>query len=260
MTNLEWALACAARGWQVFPSEGKRPLVRWSVASTTNIIQITDYWTRWPNADVCIRTGADSNLVVIDWDAYKIASPLRQHPLGDRLPMTYTVATVKGGQHAYFTHPGYPVANSAGTLAEYVDVRGDGGMVVAYRDVLLDLPLVRIPDGLCQRRVNPLVNPEVSLEPANPYTPSKKHAWARNIYKLALLEIADAPEGKRNFILYAQASDVYRLVWNGALDKDTVTQEMAEQAYTNGMEPQEIAATLTSAMRNAASKFEKGTT
>jgi putative DNA primase/helicase len=253
MTKKEHAAACAARGWLVFPSEGKMPKVRWSVASTTDPDTIDRWWDTWPDADVCIKTGEASNLVVIDWDAYKLDMPVKQHPLADRMPATYTVVTERGGQHAYYTHPGYPVANSAGTLAPNVDVRGDGGMVVAYSTVLLDLPLVCIPGDLAQRRISPLSDPNVSLEPANPYRPGKVNAWAENIYRVAQAEIANAIEGKRNWILYAQASDVYRLVWGGRLDKDVVTQEMAELAYINGMEPHEIAATLQSAMRNAAS-------
>ena len=254
MTNLEHALACAARGWQVFPSEGKRPLIRWSVSSTTDPYNIKRWWRQWPDADVCIRTGADSNLVVIDWDAYKIASPLRQHPLGDRLPATYTVETAKGGEHAYFTHPGYPVSNSAGHLAEFVDVRGDGGMVVAYQRVLLDLPLVRIPDELCVRRTADPVNPNVSMTPP-PF--ERMTSRSKMLLTIALAEIEAAPEGKRNLTLYTKASDVLRLVWYGSLDMEPTLQVLGDTALGIGLEPHEIAATLQSAIRNAASQVER---
>lgn len=256
MTNLEWALACAARGWQVFPSEGKRPLIRWSVGSTTDPDAVTQMWTRWPDADVCIRTGADSNLVVIDWDAYKIASPLRQHPLGDRLPFTYTVETAKGGEHAYFLHPGYPVTNSASALAEYVDVRGDGGMVVAYRRVLLDLPLVRIPDELCVRRTAEPVDPNVSMTPPPFQAVTQRSKMLLNV---ALAEIQAAPDGKRNLTLYTKASDALRLVWYGSLELEPTLQVLGDTALSIGLEPHEIAATLQSAIRNAASQVAKET-
>ncbi len=259
MNNLEHALACAAKGWQVFPSEGKRPLVRWSVSATTDPYKISMWWAQWPDADVCIRTGADSDLVVIDWDAYKIASPLKQHPLGDRLPFTYTVETIKGGQHAYFTHPGYPVANSASNLAEYVDVRGDGGMVVAYQRVLLDLPLVRIPDELCVRRTSAAVDPNVSLTPPA-YAPQKgAERRAKDLLLLALAEIRQAGDGKRNLTLYTKASDALRLVWYGQLELEPTLQVLGDTALSIGLEPHEIAATLQSATRNAASQIAKET-
>lgn len=255
VSNLEHALACAARGWQVFPSEGKRPLIRWSVGSTTDPDAVTQMWTRWPDADVCIRTGAESNLVVIDWDAYKIASPLRQHPLGDRLPVTYTVETAKGGEHAYFTHPGYPVANSAGALAEYVDVRGDGGMVVAYRRVLCPTSLARIPDDLCQRRTH-TVDPTVSLTPPPFQAVTQRSQMLLNV---GLAEIRSAPEGKRNLTLYTKASDVLRLVWYGSLELEPTLQVLGDTGLEIGLEPHEIAATLQSAIRNAASQVAKET-
>lgn len=257
MTNLEHALACAARGWQVFPSEGKRPLIRWSVGSTCDPDTITAWFTQWPDADVCIRTGADSNLVVIDWDAYKIASPLKQHPLGDRMPLTYTVETSKGGQHAYYTHPGYPVANSAGTLAEFVDVRGDGGMVVAYQCVLLDLPLAPIPDDLATRRVSSQVDPNVSLTPPE-YKPTAGRR-AHDLLAVALAEIRSAGDGKRNLTLYTKASDALRLVWYGQLELEPTLQVLGDTALSIGLEAHEIGATLQSAVRNAASQVAKET-
>lgn len=257
MTNLDWALACAARGWLVFPSEAKRPLIRWSVGSTTDPDAITDMWTRWPDADVCIKTGADSNLVVIDWDAYKITSPLKQNPLGDLLPDTYTVATSKGGYHYYFTHPGYPVSNSASNLAEYIDVRGDGGMVVAYRDVVRLREPVRIPDSLCQRRTTPSANPTVSLTPP-PFAPRKgAERRAQDLMLVRLAEITQAPQGKRNLTLYTKASDILRQVWYGQLDMEPTLQVLGDTALAIGLEPHEIAATLQSAVRNAASQVER---
>lgn len=254
MTNLEHALACAARGWQVFPSAGKKPLIRWSVGSTTDPDAITQMWTRWPDADVCIRTGAESNLVVIDWDAYKIASPLKQNPLGDRLPVTYTVQTIKGGYHYYFTHPGYPVSNSAGHLADYIDVRGDGGMVVAYRDVVCPTGLERIPDELCVRRSSASPNPDVSLTPPPFQAMTTRSEMLKTI---AFAEIQAAPEGKRNLTLFTKASDVLRLVWYGSLDLEPTLQELGDAGLSIGLEPHEIAATLQSAIRNAASQVER---
>jgi hypothetical protein len=44
---------------------------------------------------------------------------------------TYTVMTGSGGRHLYYVAPDFTVPNSAGKIAPGVDVRGDGGMVVA---------------------------------------------------------------------------------------------------------------------------------
>lgn len=250
MSNLEWALACAARGWLVFPSREKKPLVRWSTASTLSPDSIAKYWEMWPDADVCIKTGADSNLVVVDWDGYK-GGP--DEPLGP-WPETYTAVTSKGGYHFYFTHPGFAVANSAGALADYVDVRGDGGMVVAYSP-LYDRPLLPVPEPwVTERRKE--IDYSISLTPANPFKPGAK--WAEHLLAAALADIRFAKEGKRNFTLYAAASDCYRLVWAGALDHEATTQALGDEAVAAGLDPHEVAATLVSAMRNGATQYEKG--
>ena len=56
MTNMERALACASQGWLVFPSVGKRPLVKWSTESTTDETQIFLWWTEHPDADCSVAT------------------------------------------------------------------------------------------------------------------------------------------------------------------------------------------------------------
>ena len=52
----------------------------------------------------------------------------RQH---ERLPHTASVVTPRGGQHFYFRHPGGEVRNSAGKLGAGLDIRADGGYVLA---------------------------------------------------------------------------------------------------------------------------------
>ncbi len=42
-----------------------------------------------------------------------------------------SVSTGGGGSHIYFAHPGRPVQNSAGRIGSGLDIRGDGGYVVA---------------------------------------------------------------------------------------------------------------------------------
>jgi hypothetical protein len=48
-----------------------------------------------------------------------------------KLPETAQVLTGGGGAHAYFQHPGVEVRNSAGKLGPGLDIRGDGGYIIA---------------------------------------------------------------------------------------------------------------------------------
>jgi hypothetical protein len=133
------ALKYARRGWPVFPVEpgGKRPMTRRGLHdATTDMPVIVNWWNTSPTANVGVRTGAESELVVLDIDGEVGAESL--HDLereNGPLPRTASVCTPRGGQHYYFRWPGIEVRNSAGTLAPGIDVRGDGGYVLAPSSV-----------------------------------------------------------------------------------------------------------------------------
>lgn len=253
MNNLNRALACAEQGWLVFPSIGKRPLVKWSTEATTDVDVILSWWLANPDADVCIKTGAESNLVVIDWDRYKVGGDtaghgMAQHALGDRLPVTYTIATPKGGLHYYYQHPGYPVANSAGTLWEYTDVRGDGGMVVYYGDgTPWQYTMPVIPDDLAtKRKEREVAPPEAIIE------------WdgdddgtdvAVNALMAAVDVVLNAEPGTRNPTLFQQAADVFKLVAGGELAESVALSALDMAGRTAGLPADEVYATLMSARK-----------
>jgi hypothetical protein len=156
---LRAALEYAARGWPVFPCKpgGKRPLTeRGHLDATTDPSKITAWWNRWPNANIGIPTGERTGLLVLDVD----------HPAGldaleaerGALPSTRTHSTGSGGMHHLYRYPaGEEVRNSAGKLAAGLDVRGEGGYVIAPPssttrpyEVLDDLPLAEPPAGLLE--------------------------------------------------------------------------------------------------------------
>jgi len=152
-TMLTAALGYAGRGWLVIPlhtpnngrcscgsggdckAPGKHPRTRHGLKeASTDSRLIHSWWSQWPEANIGIATGADSGVLVVDVDnkggkrgGDNLASISVDH--GGILP-TLT-ATTGNGEHLFFVHPGVVVRNSAGTLAEGVDVRGDGGYVVA---------------------------------------------------------------------------------------------------------------------------------
>ena len=145
-SKLAWALEYARRGLHVFPlhsirngqctcgqncgkNAGKHPRVTGGFkAATIDPKQITSWWTKWPDANIGIATGAISGIVVIDIDGPKGLEALRQleAELGP-LPPGPTAKTARGS-HRFFGHTGEFTPCSA---ADGLDVRGDGGYVVA---------------------------------------------------------------------------------------------------------------------------------
>lgn len=134
-TAIEYAKFYASKGWQVFPLKPheKTPVVKWADVATTDAAQIAAWWQQTPAANVGIATGARSGIVVLDIDAghggeESIAALIAQH---GALPVTVTAKTGGGGRHILFKHPGIEIHNSAGKLGKGLDIRGDGGYIVA---------------------------------------------------------------------------------------------------------------------------------
>lgn len=133
---VEAALRYARRGWSAVPcGRDKRPLVSWLrwQSERADEAQVRDWWTRWPEANVGIVTGAVSGIVVLDLDrghAEGVDGLQSVQRAGAHLPPTPCVNTPSGGLHVYFRHPGRPVPNATALLPG-VDLRGDGGYVVA---------------------------------------------------------------------------------------------------------------------------------
>lgn len=133
----EAALTDASRGVPVFPLRPgtKEPFYgsRGFYAATTDPGKIREWWSRTPEANIGIPTGPVSGILVLDVDPGKggresLAELERE--IGE-LPVTYRVKTGRGGEHVHFRYPGERVGNSAGLLGPGLDVRGDGGYVVA---------------------------------------------------------------------------------------------------------------------------------
>lgn len=153
MTMLNHALEYASRGWAVLPlqwidndqcscgkpdcsSAGKHPLVRGgSLAATTDPQTITDWWTNYPRANIGIATGSVSGLIVVDVDdgpnksGYSSLTALEAKQ--GAIPRDLCVTTGSGGLHIYLSAPQAEIRNSASRLADHIDIRGEGGYVVA---------------------------------------------------------------------------------------------------------------------------------
>ena len=143
------------RGWTVFPAEWrpskkgglKKGLKaarfsngqRWG--STRDVVEIVTDWLRWPQANLGVVCGPDSGIWVVEidikpdegvdggaacrWRGWKKSTC--------KLPDTLMAVTPSGSIHRYFNWPrdGRDIRNSASKLGRGIDVRANGGMVIA---------------------------------------------------------------------------------------------------------------------------------
>jgi hypothetical protein len=137
------------QGWEIFPappgekksyksaeySNGKK----WGKTKIAD--EISSDWARWPNANVGLPTGAENGFWVTEADTAaghavdgiaKFNELIAQH---SPLPETRMAISPSGSLHYYWQWPqdlgDRVIKNSASRIAPGVDVRGEGGMVIA---------------------------------------------------------------------------------------------------------------------------------
>ena len=173
-TLLDAALWYARNGIPVFPCKprGKEPLTPHGFKdATTDEVRISEYWGRSPDANIGIPTGAVTELLVVDCDP-RNGGPVDRSSFVEMfgpVPETAEVITGSGGRHFFFRHSGGVVPKM---LARGVDLKGDGGYVVAPPSIYPNgqlyeidgmaganafLRIAKAPDWLLERiaKVNP---------------------------------------------------------------------------------------------------------
>ena len=106
------------------------PGVKWREMATTDAAKIESWWKRWPNAMPALPTGSANGVSVVDLDMHGDCDGVSAYRDRGFEPddASLVVRTAGGGLHLYFEHRD-GVRNS--TDAEGIDVRGDGGYVIA---------------------------------------------------------------------------------------------------------------------------------
>lgn len=162
------ALSYAERDWRVFPLQsvnregyctcgkpecrivtnkrtpaGKHPRIgEWPSKATIDPRQIAEWQYLWPDSNLAILTGRKSGIFVLDIDSDKggFESLEELEDKYSELPSDYIVQTGRGGMQFYFLYPddGTVVKSGADVLGPGIDVRGDGGYVVAPPGVTQD--------------------------------------------------------------------------------------------------------------------------
>ena len=213
--------------------------------------EIAAWLEQYPGCNWAIVTGTVSGIVVVDTDNDDAEAYARQHGI----PHTLTVKTSKG-RHRYYKHPGGKVSNrTALNGIKGLDIRGDGGYViappsihpsgVAYDwDTPLDTPLAELPAWVLSDKPPPPAAPAAAPAPVHQTNESghtngngkREEAYIRSAImgKLedAKQRVRQAPEGSKHDTLREAANMLGGYLHYRIIDRETVIQEL-EHALPN---------------------------
>jgi hypothetical protein len=209
--SLEAANHYLALGWSVLPlrRRTKRPLIRWEHLQhkRPSEEEISEWFRRWPDANIGIVTGEISNLIVLDIDPKHGGDSMLgqlEQKFG-MLPDTVEAVTGGEGRHLYFAHPFGLTRNRTG-LAQGIDLRGDGGYIVAPPSIH--------PSGRPYKWAAGRSPEEITLAPLPRWmlVPVRGPRVGRSLPQWRKLVQEGVAEGERNSTI---ASLTGHLLWHG---------------------------------------------
>ena len=244
------AAAFLAQHWPVFPCRSdKRPATaRGFYDASRDEAQVRAMFAQADAALIGVPTGHASDLLVIDVDPDGLAwLAANEH----RIPVTRRHETRRGGQHLLFRFPAAEVRNSAGRVSVGVDVRGEGGYVIAPPSPGYAVLEPTMPAEAPAWLIAACAPPPATTAPATPYTGRTEPVSDR--YAARALDgecraVATMAEGGRNDRLNVAAVKLGSLVGAGLLSAETVRAELTAAAHACGLDPMETRKTIASGM------------
>lgn len=240
---------CSCRQGAQCPRPAKHPRAAgWqSIASSTPLI-VRSLFEQWHSANIGIATG--DGLVVIDCDSSAAEYAFRAQFASDGMEVK-----TRQGSHFYFTHPTSERIRTLTAWREGIDVRAEGGLVVApgsqhvsgHVYAFAGGPLGPIPEALLATL--PRVHERethftfVSCTDEMPYADQ----IVRELYVDAMLT---SDGGGRNALLFRLACQLYETIAEGLLHSNRMN-ELMMAAESAGLSAYEVRRTIESAITNA---------
>lgn len=239
------------------------PRVKWTEASTTDIDIINAWWTQWPLALVGMPL-APLNLVVLDPDRHPGAADgiAAFDKLGKAHPglLGGPYVQTPQGQHHFYRQPAKHLGNGEGSLPAGINVRGDGGYVIAPGSVLPDGSSWVMHGVLADAKELPLAviemltgkaAPESHSQYANGSPNARELAYAKASIVNAIEKLKAAQPGHRNNTLNIQAIKLAHFVVAGWIGEPEMVELLTDAATEIGLDDSEIGATIRSALDGA---------
>ena len=215
--------------------------------------QIERWWSCDPEALIGVPTGSKSGLWVLDADVDKITG----NPTGDTTLARYDLSqyrhrcrTPSGGSHYFFlVTPDLP-RNSIKKIPG-VDVRGDGGYVIAWDpDALLaakqDSYLGPPPAALLEHLNRTTKKPRTRMRSVGADDANVR--WAEATLERELERIRAAREGTRRDTLNAATFRMARILSAGSLSEPTIEAALIDAGLSTGLPEDEVRRTVQDAL------------
>jgi len=245
---LEAALDYASRGNPVFPCKGKQPLIKGGFkGATTEEKQIREWWGKWPDASIGLPTGETSGLWVVDVDCYKEGvQDLHELFAEHELPETKTARTGKGGRHYYFEFNGKDIRCSIGTIAKGIDVKANGGYVIAPPSPGYewenDVSAVPAPSWLVDKAAE-------KIKPAKEANGTTVETPVQDDLEVEIQKVRMAEDGLKNNTLNKSAFMLGKKIALGEVDEDLARHKLYVVAKEAGLDEEEIPKTINSGIQ-----------
>lgn len=219
------AAACfLAQHWPVFAcGADKRPVTTHGFKDATqDEAAVRDMFRRPGAAMIGVPTGLASDLAVIDLDVKNGAPGLEWLAANEhRLPRTRRHKTRSGGAHLLFRYPaGRNIRNSASKLAPGVDVRGEGGYIIAPPSDGYSVADNAMPAEMPAWLIDLIDPPRPAPAPAQrtTYRPSGELTkYGISALDSATTAILNAPDGAKHDTLNREAYSIGGLVTGGEI-------------------------------------------
>ena len=270
--NKAWALRLAEAGISVFPCNPnpeseyfKKPAIKdWDGTSSCDPAKVAQMWAERPGFMPAIDL-RKCGLIVLDGDRHHegvdgrtgLRNLLRQ--AGFDPSSTPCAITPRDGVHVYFQQNGHRLGNRRGSLPEGIDVRGDGGYVIApyatptcgerYRAVPKTPDLITafatkaiapIPEAIARLLATKQQNGDGVAHENKPHESNKQSSSDRErAYATAALsnltnELATIGKGGRNAALNTAALKLGHMIARGWIGRSEVEQALIGAMKKNG--------------------------
>ena len=261
MTVYRAAMAYVRRGWPVVPLDGKRPLPKnWQSGRLCTDADVEEWFGEAPGRNVGLVTGRQGcGLWVLDVDPRNgglesLAAMQAEH---GQLPRTLMARTGGGGLHFFWLMPEGVEVPCATDVRPGIDVKGNGGQVVAWPSIhpdtgapyvwagrvddLVEAPPWLLDMVLARERQKAETRMRYTALPAAAVDESRFARWAARALDGACQDVAQAPEGTRHDVLLRKARMVGGYVASRALDEGEAAARLHEAGLAAGLGYREVA-------------------